>query len=467
MILKTNLLEHQRIAADKLTPIRVGGLFMDMGTGKSRTAIEMAARRRAEGKVSKVIWFAPVSLKETVRHEINKHSEGELVHVFDDKTSEENLPNTFWYIVGIESMSSSQRSLYAVEKLVDKATFVIVDESSYIKGHRSARTEWITKLASCARYRLILTGTPISQGIVDLYSQMRFLDERILGFRSFYSFANKHLEYSDKYPGLISRSKHTDVIAAKIAPYVYQVKKEECLTLPPKIFSQKYFYMSAAQAAMYAAAKEDFEAEVMDEDPKRTQFAIFRLFGALQQITCGFWNRRNELGEMELYEAPHERLELLDGVVSRISKNEKVIIWAKFRRDIQAICEMLPDAVPFYGDMTEDQRNQNLARFRNGARFFVATQDTGGHGLTLNEAAYVIFYTNGFKYASRVQAEDRNYRIGQTRKVTYIDLLCSGSIDERIQNALQKKGDAVAMFRDEVQKVRNKKADLKALIKGL
>jgi SNF2 family DNA or RNA helicase len=109
----------------------------------------------------------------------------------------------------------------------------------------------------------------------------------------------------------------------------------------------------------------------------------------------------------------------------------------------------------------------NVEQFRGGARFFIATQSCGGHGLTLNEAHYVIFFNNAFKYSERMQAEDRCHRIGQENKVVYIDIHCSDSIDDRINDALQSKGNVVENFKSEVDKIKGSKAKLKDLIKAL
>lgn len=440
---------------------------MEMGTGKSRTAIEMAVRRRALDRCRRVLWFCPVSLKETIRQEILKHT-GESAHVFDDKTEEGRIPEAFWHVIGIESMSASVRVICAAGSLAGDKVMCIVDESSYIKGHRAARTRWITEVGRRCRYRLLLTGTPISQGIEDLFSQMRFLDEKILGYRSFYSFAANHLEYSDRFPGMVVRALNTEWVAAKIAPYVYQVTKEECLDLPGKLFSSRWFRMTSTQRYYYELAKAEVFEDILDDDPYLTQLAIFRLFNALQQITCGFWRRRLDdgtLDEIEFDENP--RQDFLLEIIAEIPPDEKVIIWSKFRRDVRAIAGRLgDDAVTFYGGQTLSERDAAIREWRESKRFFIATPDCGGHGLTLNEARYVIFYNNQFKYSSRLQAEDRNHRIGQQHAVTYIDVACSQSIDERILNALAKKGNAAEEFRQEVQRMREAKT-IKQAIKAL
>jgi SNF2 family DNA or RNA helicase len=465
----TTLYRHQQVGVDKLKRPRVGALFMDMGTGKTRAAIELALLR--QNRISKVVWFCPVSLKDTIRHEIRKHVSGTPVCVFDDKIKSNNIPGADWYIIGTESMSSSNRVVLTAAKLIDSSTFVIVDESEQIKGHRSRRTNRITALSEKAKYRLILTGTPMSQGIVDLYAQMRFLSPVILGYASFYSFARNHLEYSEKYPGLIVRTHNEEQLAAKMKPYVYQVTKEDCLDLPDKLYESRYFSMTEMQGAAYWQAKQEILLELLDDEI--SSYTIFRLFTALQQITCGYWNRKNEQGQFELLEFDHARLDTLSSVIAGIPASEKVIIWCKHRYSIDAVSSRLKrdfggDSVAlFYGDLTESKRLAELEKFRGERRFFVASAQCAGRGLTLNESHYTIFYEDEFKYANRLQAEDRNHRIGQEKPVTYISIICQNSIDERIAESQAKKGDVIDQFKQEIEKVKGEKGKLKKLIHSL
>ena len=471
MNLRTELMPQQVAAVDKIAPTRIGALFMEMGTGKSLTAIALA-RLRAE-KISRVLWFCPVSLKPTVRHEILKHTDctTDDICVFDDKITARTLPKCQWYVVGIESMSASARVVSAVNKLVATRTMAIVDESSYIKGHDAARTQRLTHICQRARYRLILTGTPISQGVVDLYSQMRFLSPKILGYSSFYSFAANHLGYHEKFKGMIVRAHNTEYIAAKIQPYVYQVTKDECLDLPDKLFERRYFDMTHEQRSWYDSVKEDILTEYLDKEDWDST-VIFRLFSALQQIVSGFYNQRRGTNK-GLHYFDQTRIETLIDTLTSIPAEEKVIVWAKYHYDVELIRVALvehfgPDsAALFHGGLTEKKRAAEVERFRGSARFFVATPSCGGHGLTLNEACYVVFYNNGFKYSERLQAEDRCHRIGQTRKVVYIDIVCSDSIDERIMGALSSKGNVVDEFKAEVDKIKGQKERLKQLVRSL
>lgn len=469
----TALFDHQRAAVRKMLPCRVGALFMDMGTGKTRVVLEIAKERQR--RISNVVYFCPVSLKETVRREALKHTDltGGDICVFDEKTRIGKLPRATLFIIGIESMSSSDRQVLAANAIIDDRSMVVVDESGYIKGHKSLRTQRITRMAERARYRLIMTGTPLSQGVVDLYAQMRFLSWRILGYKSFYSFARNHLEYSDKYPGMIVAAHNVGYLAAKVQPYTYQVTKAECLDLPAKTYAARWHGMTNRQRHVYEQAKEEILMSIEDYDDFDS-YVIFRLFTALQQITCGFWNRKREDGTVEIVTFPHTRLDLFAATVAGIPANEKIVIWSKYLRNFEEIAALLTaeygaDSIAqFHGNLSESARNAELEKFRHSARFFVATQATGGHGLTLNEAAYHIFYSNGFKYAERIQAEDRSHRIGQQRNVHYIDIACHGSIDERIDKALSEKANVLDQFRRRVDAVKDKRsAEVRNLIEAL
>lgn len=464
----TELLPYQQAAIDKLLPARTGALFMEMGLGKTRTAIQFVWLRRR--KIGRVLWFCPVSLKETVRQEIAKHTDcpAGAVYVFDDKT---RVPvrEAFWYIIGIESMSSSARAYLAARSLVDDRTFVILDESTYIKGHRSIRTKRITDLALPARYRMILTGTPLTQGVVDLYGQMRFLSPKILGYNSFYTFARRHLEYHPIHKGMIVSSHNTQYLAAKIQPYTYQITKAECLDLPEKLYETQWYSMTEQQAELYDHAK---YVTLMDSDRyDDISIAIFRVFSALQQVVCGFWH---DTINNKMHVAPHKRLETLAAAAARIPAGEKVIIWSKYLRTIGEISSFLAQEYgagqvqQLHGGFSERERAAQIAQWRGGGRFLVATQATGGHGLTLNEAHYQIFYSNTFKYNERLQAEDRCHRLGQSHPVTYIDVHCARSIDDRIALALSNKEDVVQAFRRDVEKIKEGRRDaFKKMVKAL
>jgi SNF2 family DNA or RNA helicase len=443
---------------------------MEMGTGKTLCLLHFAVLR--QHKIDRVFYFCPVSLKQTVAFEIEKHLEGATVYVFDDSTTQGKIPDAWIYVIGVESIGQSDRVTLAAHSLITEDSFVILDESDTCKNHKAVRTQRLTLMAAKARYRMIATGTAVGEGVVDLYAQLYFLSPDILGYKSFYSFAANHLEYSEDRPGLIVASHNTEYIAKRIEPYVYQCTKDECLDLPDKQYLSRYCSMTSAQSYWYRQAKEEILMSCPDDEIN--SYTIFRLFTALREIVSGFWHRLpdpnpnhwwSEQFESELIEIDCDRLYLLQATIREIPPSEKVILWANFQYCINQIVPALTEeygegAIATYHGQTEDKEAE-LTRWRRDARILVASPKCGGRGLTLNESAYTVFYNNDFPYRVRAQCEDRCHRIGQSRRPTYIDLICMDSLDQRIFNALSKKENLVAQFKRELDKLKGSKAKTK------
>lgn len=164
-------------------------------------------------------------------------------------------------------------------------------------------------------------------------------------------------------------------------------------------------------------------------------------------------------------------------MIGEIAPGEQIIIWCKYHHDIEQIAPVLAETwgedqiCQYHGKLTEKQCNASEQRFHQGTKFFLGTPSKGGHGLALVESSYVIFYNNCFKYADRVQAEDRAHRIGQTRNVTYISLWAMCGIEDRISGALARKANALDEFRNDVEAIKEqsegRKEKIKRLIKAL
>lgn len=449
----TPLFAYQQLAVDKLRPLKVNGLYMDMGTGKSLTVLKMAQLRQE--KISKVVVFTPVSLKKNFAEQACKHTTANACIINDKMSSIADVPQADIYIIGIESISSSNRMVMIARDLIDDDCYIIVDESTYIKGHDSKRTLRLTHLSSRSRYRTIMTGTPLTQGAVDLYAQMRFLSHKILGYRSFYSFAAKHIEYSDKYKGMIDRCLDVDLIAEKIAPYVFQITKDECLDLPHKIYgNDHYFDLTADQEHDYFIIREKLLDAIRQDNVRSID--IFECYTNLQKVVSGY-----NVVDGQLIEYEHSRIDTLLDAIDLIPEGEKVIIWCKYVYSIKAIAKALGDhnVALHFGEMSEKQKQASIEDFRNHKRFFVSTAQTGGHGLTLNEASYVIFYENEFKYSMRLQAEDRCHRIGQDKHVTYMNIYSYSGIEKKIKDALDKKSNLLADFVEGIEYHKNKELE--------
>lgn len=453
----TDLMPHQVPAITKLVRLTVGALYLEMGLGKTRCAIELIARRWRARKVDQVVYLCPVALKGTVATEWQRHTTLPVAAICLDgpRVAMATLRAAAVVIVGIESVSSSARTIMRLRDLIGPRTFVVLDESTLIKGHRALRAERLILLCRPARYRLILTGTPFTQGVQDLYMQMRWLDDAILGYRSYYTFSDQHLVLSDTIRGKVVRATNTDLLARKVAPYVYQITKAEALSLPPKRYVLRTFALSEDQAIAYQRAKDHYFALIEERIGQDTSYLIYALFTALQQIVCGFWSTCPD--GPQVY--PHGRVDLLTEVLADVTG--RCIIWADYHYCIDQIAGALrtahgADAVIVWdGRRSPADRDAELARWRQtDVRYFVATPASGGHGLTLTEAQTAIFYTNGWKVSHRLQAEDRIHRIGQDWPVCYVDIEADGTIDRRKRESLARKSNILAEFRATVDAVK-------------
>lgn len=451
-------MSHQRAAVEKLSRVKIGALYMDMGTGKTRTALELAVQRIHAGKVDCILWLCPVSVKETIAAEVEKHLFGAVVEMVRPHKIRNWQADI--YIAGIESLSGSHRLNVRLMELVSRRRcFLVCDESSLIKNYFADRTLSSWRLAEQCQYKLILNGTPLSNNERDLYSQWYFLDWRILGYSSFYTFAANHLEYDTDIPGRIIAAHDTDLLVRKMQPYLYQVRKDECLDLPPKTYSTYACYMTRKQREEYERAKDEIILSWNPNDTDTT--AVYRMFTALQRVVSGLTYEGEPLFTLE----KNPRLRELARVIDEIPDDEKIIIWCKYTHEIQDIAGMLDGVSLFYGDIPQKRRQEELEKFRNENRFLVANKNCGAFGLNLQFCRYAIYYDNDFSWATRSQSEDRIHRAGQKNKVQYIDIICDNSIDVRIHKCLSKKDNLVSSFRKRIHDLRNK-TDLRKWIDG-
>ena len=450
MILKTRLYEYQSKAVNKLSKLKVGALYMEQGTGKTRTALEIIKNKIDKGKAEVILWLCPCSVKNNLKEDIEKHT--------GDLPTENNI-----IIRGIESLSSSDRLYLQLLELVKKyKVYLIVDESNLVKNKLAIRTERIISIASFCKYKMILNGTPISKNEADLFSQWYILDWRILGYKSFYSFAANHLEYKKvRLPSgreittdQIIRVLNVDYLTEKIAPYMYQIKKDEVLKeLKPKQYHMRYFCLDDLQEEEYYETKELFLFNVVDWRSE----TIFKLFSALQHITSGKRvlsapEKRMRTEKMYTWEN-NPRIQCLKRVIEEIG-NDKCIIFAKYQDEIKDIKFLLDSMnktfVEFTGEIRPKQRQQNRIEFKNDVQFMLANKQCGAYGLNLQFCHNIIFYSNDFDLATRLQAEDRVHRIGQEKTVHIYDICCKYTIDVFIANCLQNKSNLLDSFKKQI-----------------
>ena len=281
---------------------------------------------------------------------------------------------------------------------------------------------------------------------MDLFSQCEFLEPSCLGFNSYYAFQGRYANVQRRQMGprqfnQIVGYKRLDELSEKLDQFSSRVLKDDCLDLPDKVYVRRDVPLTAEQTRMYAQMQKLALAQ-FDNGELSTTASVLTQIMRLQQICCGFLAPDDgDIQPIDSYRLP-ELLSVIDELQG------KVIIWASYTYDIQQIAEALRDrfgpesVATYYGATAQDERQEIIEKFQdpdNALSFFVGQPRTGGFGITLTAANTVIYYSNNYDLEIRLQSEDRAHRIGQTNKVTYIDLVTRGTIDEKILKALRNK----------------------------
>ena len=458
---KTKPYAHQLEALEKSWAQDTYALFMEMGTGKSKVLVDNIAMLYDRGAIRAALVVAPkgvyknwdeiefpVHLPDHVEHtkvlwepNITKKKQVELDTLFDDKGDLKIL------IMNVEAFSTSKGLDFARRFLnifVGRA-LIGIDESTTIKNPTAKRTKNILSIGNLAKYRRILTGSPVTKSPLDLYSQCEFLDPYHLGHQSYYSFRARYANMIDRNFGgrrvqIVGSYRRLPELTEKLQKFSYRVLKEECLDLPPKVFTKRIVELTDEQKKIYAQMKRMAIAE-LDGKVMSTMNVMTQLM-RLHQVTCGHFKADDETITELKSNRINSLLELLD------ETEGKVIIWANYRADIKNIVTALKKAygeastVEYHGGVDSTLRQEHIALFqqKNGpTRYFVGNAQTGGYGITLTAASTVVYYSNSYDLEKRLQSEDRAHRIGQTGSVTYVDLMAENTIDERIVKALRKK----------------------------
>lgn len=450
--LKTEMFEHQKKAFDKLKKLKVSALFMDTGTGKTRTAIEFIDYRFSKEKIDRVIWLCPVSCKGGLIEDIEKHSYYTAAKI-------ENYTDEDICVVGLESISQSNRTYLKMRNLITDKTYCIIDESHYIKNPDSIRSIRMMKEKDNFKYRTVMTGTPMTNGYQDLFTQLFFLHPAILGYNSFAAFAKNHIVYSEDRPDQILKVEDTEYITRRMNPYCYEVNKDECTDLPDKTYQKIYFNMDSEQTSYYFKAREVLVNDLIDfENLKATD--IFMMFNILHRIACGYVDI--VFKKQHFFFKGNKRVNEFGKVIKSIDlKSNKCIVWYRYNSDLESIKSYFEkediEAAYLNGEQNENEKESNLKAFKNNINILVANISTGAVGHNLQCANYMIYYDNTFDFGDRYQSEDRMYRIGQEKNCTIIDLIAENTIDERISKCLDRKSNALEELRSEINRIKDDK----------
>ena len=456
---KTKPYDHQLDALKISWDKEVFAYFMEMGTGKSKVLIDNATMLYDKGLINGLLLIAPKGVYKTwYENEIPIHMvdhiekkvvlwktscteqkyKKELNSLFETGTDFHIL------IMNVESFSRGKGLEFALKFLSCHKAMTAVDESTTIKTHNSKRTKNILKLAPYSKYRRILTGSPVTKSPIDLFSQCYFLDPELLDHQSFYTFRARYavmrsIDLGTHTTNIVVGYQNLGELSKKIEPFSQRVLKDDCLDLPKKTFMKRMVPLTPDQNKVYLQMKQNAIA-FLNGKMVSTNTVLVQLM-RLHQITCGHFTA----DDGTIQELPSNRVNELIDLTEEIEG--KVVIWCHYQRDVQRIIKALVKEygegclVDYYGLTPDAERQDNIKKFQEDpkCRFFVGTTQTGGYGITLTAASTMIYYSNGYDLEKRQQSEARIDRIGQTKPMTYIDLISEDTVDERIVKALRKK----------------------------
>ena len=455
---KTKPYKHQLDALEISWNKEVYAYFMEMGTGKTKVLIDNMSMLYDKGKIDGALIIAPKGVVGTwYKQELPTHLVDHVENVTIlwqpsiSKKQEEKLKSLFEIetalhilIMNVEALSTQKGVDFAAKFLSSHRTLMAIDESTTIKNPKAKRTKNILRLSKLAKYRRILTGSPVTKNPLDLYSQCEFLDPFCLDFASYYAFRNRYAEmktanFYGRSVQIVARFRHLDELAEKLKPFSFRVLKEDCLDLPEKTFMKRVVELTKEQKELYTQMKK-MALAMLNGKVVTTKTALTQIM-RLQQITCGHFTADD--GTMQ--DIKNNRVDELMDVLDEIEG--KVVIWAHYQYDVKKIIKEIQkvhgpgSVVDYYGLTPKDIRQNNIEKFQNddSVKYFVGTPATGGYGITLTAASNMIYYSNGYDLEKRLQSQDRIHRIGQKKPVTYIDLIAEDTVDNRIVKALRKK----------------------------
>lgn len=459
---KANLYKHQIRGAnmalrafgalDAKTPGGGFGELFEMGCGKTLTTIAVAGALYNLGKIDRVLVVAPTSVCSVWPHDLNQFATfpWEARVLLGDKKKRlkalnelENWPFKALRIAVINYESTHREGIFEALAAY-KPDLIVCDESQRIKNPSAAQSKALHKLGDAAPFRMILSGTPVQNNAVDLYSQYRFLDPAVYG-ANFYAFKNRYCIMGGYGQHQIVGYRNMDELVEKEHSVAYRVTKEECLDLPQQTFINRYVQFTDAEQAIYEQLRKSSFLE-LETGENVTATTILTMYLRLMQLTGGFLTADESTRPKQVNTAKLDALaDIVDDYV--VDAGKKLVIFARFRAEIAAIENLLRlrkiQYGSIYGDVPMEERGKIVEDFQTNpdTKVFVAQIQTAGLGITLHAASTAVFYSYDYNYANYAQALARIHRIGQRLPVTYIHLVVDGSIDEKILVALENKED--------------------------
>ena len=427
---KTRPYQHQAAGYAMAMANERLALWWEQGTGKTWCGANVIQARIRAGLVKRVLVIAPKTVLTSWMGELAKHTDLTGV-VIQGKRRDQIATAAQVALINYELLIPMAKVLQA-----QPWDMIILDESYYIKGISAQRTKIAWALCSKIRYRMLLCGSPVANGPEDLFAQYRALDDGETFGTSFYAFRAKFWENRSRgpFPDWQLKSGAMDAIRERMFLRGHRVTKADCFDLPAKTYQVRHVEMEPEQARIYRQIERDLVAEF--DDGRLTAGTAAVALVRLNQITSGYVP--DDAGRVR--EIGHRKLDALADI---LQDKRKAVVWCLFRHDVAAITERFAamNPVVISGDVPLADRAKGIERFQAdpACRLFVGQVHAGGIGITLTAAQDVVYYSQGYSLIDRAQSEDRTHRIGTTGTVTYVDLVCPGTVDEDILQALEEK----------------------------
>lgn len=404
-------------------------IFADCGLGKTVCAIKLIEKYQP----CKALIICPATILENWQDEVKKWSSLKSIILYGSRAKRIKLlqEEAHIYIINYEALRILEQEL-----ALKKFSLICCDESQKIKGYKTLQSKVAFRLGQKTPYKLLLTGTPIVNSYLDIYGQYRFLNPFIFGF-SFYRWRTRYCVLGGYMNYQVVSFINTEELKQKIYSCAISIKKEDCLTLPDKLYQTHYIELTQEQRRIYDSLKKDFIAE-LNGRIVTAPYVLTRLI-RFSQITAGFIKDETQ---QEINFNDNPKLKWLREFIEDLPKEEKVVIFFRFLKELSNLQAMFKEMktpfVEIYGETKN--RQDKIKEFNYGStRLFLGQIETASLGINLQSAAYCVFLTNSYSYGSRFQAESRLHRIGQQRNVLYLDCLARNTIDTIILNCLKNK----------------------------
>ena len=452
--------------------------FMEQGTGKAYVGLAEAEVLHEQGLIDALIVIAPNGVQ---RNWLSREAPkllstphiallwtGATTKKFAREVENFMAPNPKALRIAAFNIEAFQQSGSRAEKLLTRLLkslrcYLVLDESSTIKNPSAACTRNLIRIGRAAAFRRIMTGTPITQSPLNFYSQFKFLGDGLLGFKDWVPFKSYFAEWRQRqipdrrpnarpddvrtFPELV-RYRNLSQLKARADAHSFTILKKDCLDLPPKVYEERPVTLTPEQRALYTATKKDLIVRLQNDDRMTLAHAFTRLT-RLSQIAGGFL-KADEEDEPRAIPGGNPKIEALVQYVEELPAEKKVIVWARYRAELNAIADALGRSrcALYWGETDEQARHESVDAFQSadGLRFFVGNPKSGKYGLTLTAAHHMFYFSCDYSAEARWQSEDRSHRIGQDESLAIVDCYALGTIDERIRAILRERKNVADIF---------------------